>query len=1213
VHGERRNLIDTLRRTLATCTTETEIVQMLYSELGVPVSHAHLNDGNRNEALRLSALNAVARALSGVHDLEGVVRALHSTLAPLIPVETLELVVREDGADGHFRLLTLNRDGVFQSAKLSRQSVRLGPVRGVLRSGRSELKPGKGPESGRCSQVWLPILEQAKVLGVLSVQAPETDAYEASTVAFLEQVADEVSLALRNAWSYAALEAQRRRLEVANVVGRKLASSRDRWSIVRTLREELSRHLEFDLFSLATVEHGSQGPTALAHVYASGEDRQLAPVSLTAAGLARDAYEQGRPVLTRRSGRAGSFERAAPAAEGSSTAGGALVYVAGSGQGRRAAFRSVVWVPVLQGEQVTALLCLQSSRVDAFDDWHVSLLEDVAAQVSLALATADHFNAAQNERRRLEALHVLETGAAGAADERQVAEALFAAMVGPMDASYVALTYLGAEGHLTGYARAPSGQARPLAPRPVERTNYFKRLIDERLTISEATPHDLQVARPVAGWQVGGTRVPKQVLWVPLFQGERVIGAISAQRHDDRPFVAAEVELLESAAPVVAIMLRTVRLHRANEMALMHSVRVQEVAALAGHDLDQVVASVADQARNMLESAGAACWAFDDDGRVTSHAATGRSAARSVLTWSGRSAARSWREPPSGVLNGIRSGLEWTLIPLWYGDRLVGALGSVRLPGGIDPLLERPADFERHAAIAIENSRLVAETRGRIRTLEAVARFASLDIARPERARSQMSRLVERALSGSRGMLWLLEGDEMVCQAAGGAGRRLPAGRLRGLVGGGSRPPVRSVRRVLRPISADGIGVFATPIVVADQMVGMLTADAGTSAGETRRLMTVLAGQAALVLGRLQLVGELNQQARMMGTILAHSPLGVVLEDAAGKALYANPEVERVYGVEATAITGRPAQHLLEQAGAVVLADSESTGSGPLELRLPQRGTVVQVRRVPIPGSEEQPARVLTLHEDITQEHLVLEAKDLMLRAIGHEVRSPATAMRGMMAGLLTWGELIDLQRRRVLVEEAYEQSERLVNLVESQLVISKLETQSFEPNPAPVSLRTLLHSVLRSLRQRYSSRVESVTVDLEEGLADARCEQTHLDQVLTNLIGNALEYTQGGGVRVSGILRGDFLEVGVADQGGGLPAELRQTLFHKTGPAGRNRSRGGLGLGLYLCRLVVERSFGGRIWLAETGPAGTVFKFTVPAEPGTQSRRALPALRAAR
>ena len=56
------------------------------------------------------------------------------------------------------------------------------------------------------------------------------------------------------------------------------------------------------------------------------------------------------------------------------------------------------------------------------------------------------------------------------------------------------------------------------------------------------------------------------------------------------------------------------------------------------------------------------------------------------------------------------------------------------------------------------------------------------------------------------------------------------------------------------------------------------------------------------------------------------------------------------------------------------------------------------------------------------------------------------------------------------------------------------------------------------------------------------------------------------------------------------------ETLFEKTGPAGRNRSQGGLGLGLYLCRLVVERSFGGRIWVAASGRGGTTFKFTVPA-----------------
>jgi signal transduction histidine kinase len=96
--------------------------------------------------------------------------------------------------------------------------------------------------------------------------------------------------------------------------------------------------------------------------------------------------------------------------------------------------------------------------------------------------------------------------------------------------------------------------------------------------------------------------------------------------------------------------------------------------------------------------------------------------------------------------------------------------------------------------------------------------------------------------------------------------------------------------------------------------------------------------------------------------------------------------------------------------------------------------------------------------------------------------------------------------------------------------------------------------------------------------------------------VGNALEYTSGQ-VLVEGRQgnRG-WLEVTVTDHGQGLPASSVESLFEKTGPAGRSRSQGGLGLGLYLCRLVVERSFGGRIWVASTGRDGTTFKFTVPA-----------------
>jgi two-component system sensor histidine kinase KdpD len=264
----------------------------------------------------------------------------------------------------------------------------------------------------------------------------------------------------------------------------------------------------------------------------------------------------------------------------------------------------------------------------------------------------------------------------------------------------------------------------------------------------------------------------------------------------------------------------------------------------------------------------------------------------------------------------------------------------------------------------------------------------------------------------------------------------------------------------------------------------------------------------------------------------------------------------------------------------------------------------VHVRRVVIPGLEGEPAGILTLHEDVTAQRLALEAKDLMLRAIGHEVRSPAAAMKNTLAGIMQWDTTIDAGGRRELLQEAYESSDRLLSLVESQLIIAKLETRHFEPNPERVDLGPALEGVMAVLHHRYAERSAAVEVSLPEGLPPADCEPTHLAQVLTNLIGNALEYTDKAVlVQARNAPRG-WLEITVADHGPGLPTTSLDRLFEKTGPAGRNRSQGGLGLGLYLCRLVVERSFGGRIWVASSDRKGTIFKFIVPAIDATVKSR---------
>src|SRR5437879_3538069 len=227
---------------------------------------------------------------------------------------------------------------------------------------------------------------------------------------------------------------------------------------------------------------------------------------------------------------------------------------------------------------------------------------------------------------------------------------------------------------------------------------------------------------------------------------------------------------------------------------------------------------------------------------------------------------------------------------------------------------------------------------------------------------------------------------------------------------------------------------------------------------------------------------------------------------------------------------GQTRAEIYAKAGAQRSDDGESEGSVELRMKNPDR--IVHVRRVEIPGLEGEPAGILTLHEDVTAQRLALEAKDLMLRAIGHEVRSPAAAMKNTLAGIMQWDSTIDAGGRRELLQEAYESSDRLLSLVESQLIIAKLETRHFEPTPEPVDLASTLEGVMGVVRHRYAERALAVEVNLRDGLPPALCEPAHLAQVLTNLIGNALEYTSGAvSVQARAASRG-WLEVTVADRG---------------------------------------------------------------------------------
>src|SRR5260370_39305581 len=156
--------------------------------------------------------------------------------------------------------------------------------------------------------------------------------------------------------------------------------------------------------------------------------------------------------------------------------------------------RVFVCVPVLSVDRTSALLSLQSYHEAAFDEWRVKLLQAVAAHVSLALANADHFAEAQAERARLEALHELEMGVAGASDESQIAAAIFGAVSDYTDATNVVLIYLDAAGNVVGFTGVRGGLIGTLGPLPIAAAPPFPPFMPPRaklLDSVEPVAHDL--------------------------------------------------------------------------------------------------------------------------------------------------------------------------------------------------------------------------------------------------------------------------------------------------------------------------------------------------------------------------------------------------------------------------------------------------------------------------------------------------------------------------------------------------------------------------------------------------------------------------------------------------------------------------------------------------------------------------------------------------
>lgn len=341
---------------------------------------------------------------------------------------------------------------------------------------------------------------------------------------------------------------------------------------------------------------------------------------------------------------------------------------------------------------------------------------------------------------------------------------------------------------------------------------------------------------------------------------------------------------------------------------------------------------------------------------------------------------------------------------------------------------------------------------------------------------------------------------------------------------------------------------------------------------------------------------EANKQLKVekvqTETIVHSMTDGLVALDKDERIMLVNPEAEYIFDVRDEQVRGKHVQVLVDSLikkveepesflrkfmATTSNPESESmfniTISRPYRKVLRRRSSAIRDEAGDIIG------RIVSF-SDITREREVDEMKSNFVSIVSHELRTPLTSIKGALA-LLQDGQMDEPEARAEFLSIAEQNTDRLISLISNLLDLSKMESGMLTLNLSRMDMRELIDRQVRSLdmvaRQRgilieprFVHDEQSVFVDREK-----------LEQVVTNLLGNALKFSPDGGrILIKTEVAEDEFRIVVEDEGVGVPGDKLEKIFGKFYQVDMSATRtmGGTGLGLTICKAIVKEH-GGRIW----------------------------------
>jgi two-component system phosphate regulon sensor histidine kinase PhoR len=331
------------------------------------------------------------------------------------------------------------------------------------------------------------------------------------------------------------------------------------------------------------------------------------------------------------------------------------------------------------------------------------------------------------------------------------------------------------------------------------------------------------------------------------------------------------------------------------------------------------------------------------------------------------------------------------------------------------------------------------------------------------------------------------------------------------------------------------------------------------------------------------------ERARL-ASILEQMTDGVLIADAQGAVTFMNPAAGRMFAV--TDATGRRVVEVLRQ---YQLVDAwqrcRQTGEAQSEtVELAARHQFLQLFVLP----DIHTGGALLLAQDLTRVHRLETVRRDFISNISHELRTPLASLKALTETLRD-GALQDPKVAPRFLGRIETEVDALTQMAQELLDLSRIESGQAPLQFSRVDPAVMLESSAERMRAQAARAGLALNLEIDADLPAIRAEASRLEQVLVNLIHNAVKFTRpGGAVSLSAAADGAFIKFSVRDTGAGIPEEDLQRIFERFYKADRARSGGGTGLGLSIARHIVE-AHGGRIWAESVEGQGSAFHFTIP------------------